>query len=225
MVDFIRNFVQSTGYLGVFLFTLIENYFPPIPEEVVLPFAGFEAQRGTLSFWGIVIAGTLGVTTGALGLFYIGRKVGEERFRAWAAKHGKWFTISPKDVDKLDAYFKRHGNLAVFIARMVPGVRSAVPFPAGFSGMSPVVFALYYGAAAFLWSLALTYAGFLLGQNYSNVERILQPYTYIMIGLAVAVYLYRLVRGHHDGKETSEPSGSESAAPAPNAPSNRRYMG
>jgi len=211
MTEWVQRMIDQAGYVGLFLFSIFQNFFPPLPEEVVFPQAGYAAQRGNLAFWGIVAAGTIGATLGALVVFFIGRKLGEKRIHDWADKHGKWFTISGEDIDKMDRYFESHGHVAVFVCRLVPGLRSVVSIPAGFSKMSVVKFVIAYASAAFLWTLGLTYAGFFLGQNFNNVDRYLNFYTYAVLGLAVIAYVFRLVK--HRGGKKQQPQSPPSKRP------------
>ena len=120
MFDWITGLVERTGYLGIALLMLAENVFPPIPSELIMPMAGFTAARGALNMVGVVVAGTVGSLAGVLLWYYIGRWIGLERLKRWAAKHGRWLTISPEEVDEAAAWFDRHCGKAVLIGRLIP---------------------------------------------------------------------------------------------------------
>jgi membrane protein YqaA with SNARE-associated domain len=135
LIDWIVTAIERTGYLGVFLLMLIDNVFPPIPSEVIMPLAGFAAARGQLSLIGVFLAGTAGSLSGALVWYGVGRWLGRERLRRFATRHGRWLTLSPAEVDRASAWFARRGGLSVLIGRVIPGVRSLISVPAGVAGM------------------------------------------------------------------------------------------
>jgi membrane protein DedA with SNARE-associated domain len=169
MFDWITGIVRSLGYVGVAVLTFLENLFPPIPSEVVIPLAGFVAAQGDLALWAVVATGSGGSLGGAALWYEVARRVGERRLRAWVARHGKWITLSERDVDRAQNWFRRHGRLAVFLGRLVPGVRTFVSLPAGFAGMPLVPFLLYSAAGTLIWTAALASAGVALKANYSVV--------------------------------------------------------
>lgn len=194
MVDWIQNLMDSLGYLGIVLLMVLENVFPPIPSELILPSAGFAASRGDLSVVGVVLAGTLGSVVGTLPLYFIGRVFSEERLVAWADRHGRWLALSGKDVRKADAWFDRHGPKAVLFGRMVPGIRSLLSLPAGMSGMALPTFLLYSAIGSALWASLLTGAGYLLGDHYDKVSEYMGPASTVIVGgalLAAAVWFVR----------------------------------
>ena len=188
MTEWITDFVNGSGYLGVVFLMFLENVFPPIPSELVMPLAGFVTGRedGTMSFVGVVLAGTAGSVLGALPLYALGRYASEDRLVRWADKYGKWLTLSGEDIKKADAWFDRHGTKAVLLGRLVPGVRSLVSIPAGSSGMNMVPFLLYTALGTGVWAAALAYAGRLLGENYERVGDYVGPVSYVVIGLLAA---------------------------------------
>src|SRR4028119_467668 len=100
MLDFVKGVLDSAGYYGLAFLMFLENVFPPIPSELIMPLAGFVVTRGELTFVGCVIAGMVGSTLGALPLYYLGRVVGEERLKNWFDKHGEWLATSGEDIDK-----------------------------------------------------------------------------------------------------------------------------
>ncbi len=135
MFDWITGIVDRTGYLGVALLMFAENLFPPVPSELIMPLAGFAAARGDLSLPLVLAAGVAGSLAGALFWYWIGRKVGADRLKRWAGRHGRWLTLSPGDVDEADAWFDRHGVKAVLLGRLIPAVRTLVSVPAGLAAM------------------------------------------------------------------------------------------
>ncbi|WP_278913988.1 DedA family protein [Deinococcus wulumuqiensis] len=195
MTDWIQNLMDSMGYLGILLLMVLENIFPPIPSELIMPSAGFAAARGDMSLGMVVLMGTLGSVLGTLPLYYIGKAFGEDKLVAWADKHGKWLTLSGKDIKKADDWFDRHGSKAVLFGRMVPGIRSLLSLPAGMSEMPLPKFLIYSAIGSALWSAALAYAGYALGENYDQVEQYVGPASKVILGLlvvgAVAWFLKR----------------------------------
>ena len=185
MTDWIQNLMDSMGYLGILLLMVLENIFPPIPSELIMPSAGFAAARGDMSLGMVVLMGTLGSVIGTLPLYYIGRAFGEDKLVAWADKHGKWLTLSGKDIRKADDWFDRHGSKAVLFGRMVPGIRSLLSLPAGMSEMPLPKFLIYSAIGSALWSAALAYAGYALGENYDRVEQYVGPASKVILGLLV----------------------------------------
>jgi len=110
MSEWIINTMQSLGYLGIGLLMFLENLFPPIPSELIMPFAGFTIAKGNMHFFPAIAAGVIGTVLGALPWYYGGKILGEERLRNLADKYGKWITVSGSDIDKADRWFKRHGS-------------------------------------------------------------------------------------------------------------------
>ncbi len=209
MLDWIAGLMRSGGYLSIVFLMFLENVFPPLPSELIMPLAGYTAARGHLHFGGVVLAGMLGSLLGQLPLYYLGRVAGKERLKAWADKWGAWLAVSGDDIEKADAWFDRHGGKAVFLARLVPGVRSLISVPAGISAMPMGKFLLYSALGTGLWAAALAYAGRLLGRNYAQVEKYLGPATYVVLGALLLFLIVRAVRRR--GKGRSKP-----AAPHPN---------
>jgi membrane protein DedA with SNARE-associated domain len=193
MFDWITGLVEQTGYLGIALLMLAENVFPPIPSELIMPMAGFTAARGKLSMVGVVVAGTAGSLAGALLWYYIGRWIGLERLKRWAAKHGRWLTISPEALDEAAAWFNRHCGKAVLVGRLIPAVRTLISVPAGVAGMALMRFLTYSALGTALWTALLATAGYLLEDQYQKVGDYLNPVSNVILGLIVLGYLYRVI--------------------------------
>lgn len=173
------------GYVGIALLMFAENLFPPIPSELIMPLAGFTVAQGKMNFVLAVVAGLLGTMLGALPWYYAGKLLGEERLKSLADKYGKWITVSSRDIDKADNWFDRHGSKAVFLGRLVPGIRTIISLPAGLSEMHLVPFLIYSTIGSALWIFGLTYAGYLLGDNYEVVDDYLGPVSKIVLAILV----------------------------------------
>ncbi len=204
MHNWIQEVVSTLGYLGIAALMFVENVFPPIPSELIMPLAGFTAARGDLSFLWIVVAGVVGSVVGQLPLYYLGRVVGEERVKQWADEYGRWLMVSRDDIDRAQSWFDQHGKKAVLFARMVPGIRSLISIPAGICGMSLAPFLLYSLIGMSVWVLFLAYLGRLLSENYRQVEQFLGPISYVVLGglvLAAVVWVWRRKNQEEDPKE------------------------
>ena len=194
MGEWIVEVVAKLGYAGVFLLTLLENVFPPIPSEVIMPLAGYQAGQGEFSLIGAIAAGSAGSVAGTLIWYWIGRRIGEKRLRDWADRHGAWLTLDGNDIDKSAEWFHRSGTWAVFIGRLIPGLRTWISLPAGFSEMPMRQFLLPTLVGTVLWTSALTAAGYMLGSNYKNIDKLLGNISWGVIAIIVVLYVVRLVR-------------------------------
>lgn len=193
MFDFIQSTMNSLGYVGIAFLMFLENVFPPIPSELIMPFAGFSAATGKLSLLGVIAAGTLGSLIGQLPLFYLGKLAGESRLKRWADRYGRWLMVSSDDIGKANDWFDRYGGWAVFLCRLIPGIRSLISIPAGMSDMPLLPFLLYTLIGTGIWSALLAYLGSLLGQNYRAVEHYLGPVSYVVLGLLVVLAILWIV--------------------------------
>ena len=204
MADWIQNLMDSMGYFGILFLMIVENVFPPIPSELIMPSAGFAAARGDMNLVVVVLMGTLGSVLGTLPLYYLGRAFGEKRLMEWADRHGKWLTLSGKDIKQADDWFDRHGTKAVLFGRMVPGIRSLLSLPAGMSEMPMVKFLIYSAIGSALWSGALATAGYLLGENYDQVEQYIGPASKIILGLVVVAAVVWFIRRRREATQRTQ---------------------
>ncbi|MBE9029449.1 DedA family protein [filamentous cyanobacterium LEGE 11480] len=184
LLEWIPQVMERLSYFGIGLLMFLENLFPPIPSELIMPLAGFTVSKGELNFQYAVLAGVIGTVIGALPWYYIGKLFGESRIRQLADRYGKWLTISGEDISKANHWFHKRGGMAVLLCRLVPGVRTLISVPAGINAMPIGAFILYSTIGTALWCTLLTYSGYVLGQNYGLVETYLGPISkYILIGL------------------------------------------
>jgi membrane protein DedA with SNARE-associated domain len=186
------NLIASTGYFGIVFLMFAENVFPPIPSEFIMLLAGFMVSEDKFSLIGVIVAGTLGSVLGALPLYYLGAKLGEERLKKFAERHGRWLTLSPNDIDRADDWFDRRGAKAVLFCRLVPGIRSFISIPAGFNRMNLGSFLLFTAIGASVWTSILAYAGYILGTNFRQIGEYLDVATYIVFGTIIVFYLWRV---------------------------------
>lgn len=200
MFDWITGVLESTSYFGVFALMLIENVFPPIPSELIMPLAGYLGAQGRLSLWGVIAAGTLGSVAGALLWYWIGLRIGTERLRRFARRHGHWLTLDENEVDRAITWFDHYGWWAVFFGRMVPAVRTLISVPAGLAEMPMLPFLAVTTVGSALWVTFLTMAGYLLEGQFRAVGDWLNPVSNVIVAGLVLWYLYRVVRGYGRGE-------------------------
>ena len=204
MIDWIKNTMDAMGYPGIALLMFLENVFPPVPSELIMPLAGFTASQGKLTLWGVILAGMIGSVIGQLPLYYLGKIVGQERLRAWAEKYGKWLTVSGEDIDGAKDWFDRHGRKAVLFGRLVPGLRSLLSVPAGFANMNLPLFLLFSAIGTGLWAAILGYLGSMLGRNYEKVSQYVGPAAYLILGALVLAMIVRAVKRKRASDATPE---------------------
>jgi len=202
MTAWIEQMVRQMGYMGLALFTFVENVFPPIPSEVILPLGGYMVTQGQLTLYGVILAGTVGSVVGALVLYYLGKLLDRKRLTQWVESHGGWLLLNRDDVDTAFDWFERHGNKAVFFCRLIPGVRSLISVPAGASNMAMVPFLLYTTIGTALWSALLAYAGQQLGQSYSDVGTVVQWATYVIIAMFVISLGWWIIQKRRQREQT-----------------------
>lgn len=160
--------MEWLGAPGAGLAIALENLFPPLPSEIVLPLAGFTASRGTFGLFEVLLWTTLGSVVGALALYGLGAWLGRARLRRIVDRMP---LMNVEDVDRAEAWFARHGSKAVFFGRMIPLFRSLISIPAGIERMPLLRFVLLTTAGSALWNTVFVLAGFLLGENWSAVEQ------------------------------------------------------
>ncbi len=186
--------MESLGYVGIALLMFLENLFPPIPSELIMPLAGFTVARGEMNFTLAIIAGVVGTVVGAFPWYYAGKLISEPRLEKLADKYGKWISISAKDITKANNWFNQHGVKAVFFCRLVPGVRTLISLPAGINNMGIIPFTLYSTLGTALWVLFLTTTGYLLGDHYDLVEEYLGPISKIVLISLVIWFILWIAR-------------------------------
>lgn len=183
MIDWITNTIDALGYTGIALLMCLENVFPPIPSEVIMPLSGFVVTQGKLKLPWIILAGVVGSVIGTLPWYFLGKTLGLQKLRALANRHGKWFGLSAKDVESAHVWFQQRGTIAVGIGRLVPGIRTYISIPAGISRMQLLPYLIYSSLGTVVWLSFLAYAGFVLGDNYERVRDYLAPISRIALGV------------------------------------------
>ena len=152
MIQWAAEMVATGGVTGVFLLMLMENLFPSIPYEVIMPLAGFAAAQGHMTLPGVFLAGVAGSVAGNAVWFELAHIYGSERMHRLATRFGCWVGLGPEGVRKGEAALRRHGPMAVFLARMMPGIRTAISIPAGLVELPRRVFYLWTALGTLLWT-------------------------------------------------------------------------
>jgi membrane protein DedA with SNARE-associated domain len=194
MATWVTDTIYSFGYAGIVFLMLLENVFPPIPSEVIMPLAGFMVSQGKFSLIGIIAAGTAGSVLGALPFYYIGRWINEERLKALADRYGRWLTVSGNDIERSKAWFDKHGRTAIILGRLVPAVRSLISIPAGIARMNLAIFLTYTTVGTALWTALLAFLGYYLGSNFGRVGQYVDRISWLVIAAIVLIYIVRVIR-------------------------------
>jgi membrane protein DedA with SNARE-associated domain len=217
VIPFVLEMYDAVGYLGVALAVALETIVAPIPSEVILPMAGWKVSQSAADAsivepltglpWNIALAvafATAGSVVGAVAGYYIGAWGG----RPILDRYGRYVGIGASDLDRAHAWFEKYGAWAVFFGRMVPLVRTFVSYPAGISRMSMRTFLLFSTLGSLPWNLALIAAGFVVGENYPQIEAALKPYEYVIYAVVIAGAAFLVFRWYR-GRRRSEPLDAE----------------
>jgi len=197
MLSLIVKMVAALGYLGVALLMAIENVVLPLPSELIMPLAGFLAGRGYMSLVGVIIAGTIGSVAGALPVYWLAQKVGEERIAAWVEAHGRWMRIRARDILRANARFASNGGRAVFLSQLIPGLRVLISIPAGIARMNVAWFIVTNLAGTLIWCTLLALAGEELGIHFVAVVHLLRPIVWAVAGICLALSAAWVWRRRH----------------------------
>ncbi len=196
-LPFLQSLYGAVGYIGVVLAMAIESAMIPLPSELILPFAGFMVSDPSQiepltgqpwNFWIVVIVATVGNTLGSLVAYAIGAYGG----RPFLERYGKYLLIREHEIEAADRFFEKYGAATVFFGRLLPIVRTFISFPAGVTRMPLGKFIAYSTAGALPWSIALVYAGVLLGANWVEIREMLKPFD-LAIAVAVVVLFVGLL--------------------------------
>jgi membrane protein DedA with SNARE-associated domain len=166
LAAFIIAVISQTGYLGIVLLMAIESACIPLPSEVIMPFSGYLVYTGRFHLLWVGLAGAVGCNLGSLVAYYVGSVGG----RPLVERYGRWLLVTHHDLEMADRFFARYGDWAVFIARLLPVIRTFIAFPAGVSRMNQARFHLYTFLGSLPWCLALAYAGMKLGQRWMTLR-------------------------------------------------------
>jgi membrane protein DedA with SNARE-associated domain len=189
VVNWIVQTVGSLGYTGIFIMMFLESSFFPFPSEVVMVPAGYLASKGDMNLTLAIIFGVAGSLFGAIFNYLLAIKFG----RVFLLKYGKYFFLSKEALDKLENFFKEHGEISTFTGRLIPGIRQYISLPAGLAKMNLLKFSLYTTLGAGIWVGILALIGYFIGENETLVKEYLKNATiYALIGvtLITSIYIY-----------------------------------
>ncbi|EOR09892.1 MULTISPECIES: DedA family protein [Acinetobacter] len=186
--EWVLSIMEKLGYLGIAFLMFLDNIFPPIPSEIIMPSAGYTASKGELTLIGVIIAGSAGSILAAMLFYWVGRKVPQQRLFQFIERYGKYLRIQVADLDKALTWFNKHGHRIVFFGRMIPAVRSLISIPAGISRMPFSKFMLYSCAGTLIWTSFLAYLGYHFSENQALMLAILQRISYLIFAL-IALYI------------------------------------
>jgi membrane protein DedA with SNARE-associated domain len=192
----IVGYIGDMGYLGIFLLMFLESTFFPFPSEIIMIPAGYLAFKGEMNIYMVVLVGIIGSVTGALFNYYLAKHFG----RKFILKYGKYFFIKEETLEKLEAFFTKHGELSTFNGRLIPGIRQLISLPAGLARMNVAKFSFYSGLGAGIWVVVLVVLGYLLGSNEALISEYLKSATLIALLCVVFITLFYIVR-HKRKKE------------------------
>lgn len=193
--EFCQNAMQVLGYPGLALVMFLENVFPPIPSEIVLPLAGTltvssdPSVAPRFNIVSVILWATLGSFLGAWIWYWIGYLISEDRVRKLLQKIGKIIMITEEDLDRALDWFNRYGEWCVFFGRMVPIIRTLISVPAGLSKMHWAKFSIFTIMGTALWNIFLGFAGRLLGDNYTVIIEWIDRFKYLVIIVCVIVVI------------------------------------
>jgi membrane protein DedA with SNARE-associated domain len=189
------DLMEALGAPGAGLAIALENLFPPLPSEVILPLAGFTSSQGDMNLYFVLVCTTLGSVLGALALYWVGALLGRDRIFALADKLP---LVKVEDVEKTEQWFARHGTKAVFFGRMIPIFRSLISIPAGVERMPVTVFLLLTTVGSLIWNTIFVVAGYQLGDNWERVTDVVGVYSkVVLVAVAAALlafFAYRAAR-------------------------------
>ncbi|MEW2403756.1 DedA family protein [Streptomyces sp. NPDC046862] len=200
--QWINSLMDTLGAPGAGLAIALENLFPPLPSEVILPLAGFASSTGQMNLLAALLWTTAGSVAGALALYGVGALLGRERTVAIAARLP---LVKVADIEKTEAWFLKHGTKAVFFGRMIPIFRSLISVPAGVERMPLPVFTALTTLGSAIWNTIFVLAGYLLGDNWTEVTTLASAYSkVVLITAAVALLAFATVRLRRSTRARSE---------------------
>lgn len=194
MNDWIIRLIEGGGYWGILFLMALENIFPPIPSELIMGLGGVAVARGSMTFWPLLAAGTVGSTIGNYCWFLLGDRFGYARLRPFVARWGRWLTMEWHDVEQATAFFRRHGQWVVFAMRFSPFLRTMISLPAGLAHMKHWRFLVFTFAGAAVWNTLLIHGGRLVARYLKGFESALGWGMVALTGGFVLWYLWRVAR-------------------------------
>jgi membrane protein DedA with SNARE-associated domain len=191
LAGFIIGTISRLGYGGVVLLMAIESACIPLPSEIIMPFSGYLVSTGEMNLWLVGLAGAVGCMLGSIAAYYAGAWGG----RPFIEKYGKYILISHHDLDLADRWFQRHGDITIFVGRLLPVIRTFIAFPAGVARMNLWRFNLYTFVGSYIWSLVLAWIGMKLGEHWNTLGVYFHRFD-AAIGVILLIAVVWYVRRH-----------------------------
>lgn len=191
-MDWITEFMEQYGYVGIFLMMALENLFPPIPSEIILPFGGFLTTYSDLTVIGVILSATAGSLAGAVALFGVGLLLDVDRLEKIIDRWGHILRVKKEDIHKADSWFDKYGYWTVLFCRMIPLIRSLISIPAGMSNMKFLLFITFTTIGTFIWNIILVSLGAMLGESWEEIEHFMDVYsniTYAVLAIAFVLFI------------------------------------
>ena len=186
---FILNVIEKLGYGGIFMLSLFESANIPIPSEIIVPFSGFLVSIGSMNFWAVVIFASLGNLTGSIISYELALRYG----RRPVLFFGKFIWTSEEHLKLAERFFDKYGVYSIFFGRLLPVIRTFISFPAGMFQVTRIKFIVYTFIGAFIWSFFLTYIGFELGQNWTNIRAYFHVFEIAIITILFIVFGFWII--------------------------------
>lgn len=199
LTEWVLSIMEQLGYIGIAILMFLDNIFPPIPSEIIMPSAGYAASQNQLTLIGVIIAGCLGSLIAAALLYWVGYKFNHNTIFNFIDRYGKYLFIQSEDVQKSLIWFKKYGHRIVFFGRMIPAARSLISIPAGMSRMPFWKFMFYSSLGTIIWTTFLAYIGFYFGENQALMHQIFSQVGYFIIAIIVIIIIWMWYR-HHQRK-------------------------
>jgi len=187
----IISLISGAGYLGIVAAMAIESACIPLPSEVIMPFSGYLASQGRFGLWWVSLAGALGCSVGSVLAYGVGAWGG----RPLVMKYGRYILISQKDLERADRFFAKHGDMATFVARLLPVIRTFISLPAGIARMDFWKFLFYSFAGSLPWCFFLAWIGFELGERWKEVQAIFHKLDFL-VGAAILLGILWFILAH-----------------------------
>ena len=194
LTEWIISIMEQLGYFGIALLMFLDNIFPPIPSEIIMPSAGYSASQGQLLLTGVIIAGCTGSLIAAAILYWVGYKFNHDSIFRFVDRYGKYLFIKPNDVKKSLDWFEHYGHRIVFFGRMIPAVRSLISIPAGMSHMPFGKFMFYSSLGTIIWTTFLACMGFYFGENQELMQAIFSSVGYVISAIVSVFCIWFLYR-------------------------------
>ena len=185
---------STIAYLTISLAMFLENIVPPIPSEIIMPLGGFFVFKQKLNLYIVVFWGLFGTILGSLPWYYLGRLVNEKKLSKCLDKRGKYLGITSNDLAKSKRWFDKYGVTLVFWGRLVPGIRTLISVPAGMELMPLRKFLIWTTLGSLIWIALLTYAGYVLGENYQIIETFLVQIKYVVKPILIIIFVSFLIK-------------------------------